>query len=66
MKIEVTTLWFILNDATTTTTTTTSSVDKCHDSIATHQNLMKTLLKTRWTPKILDIMVDEDKTQAFI
>ena len=64
MKIEVTTLWFILNDATTTTTT--SSVEKCHDSIATHQNLVKTLLKTRRAPKILDIMVDEDKTQAFI
>lgn len=39
---------------------------KRHDSIVAHQNLMKTMPKTLWALKTLDILVDKDKTQYFI
>ena len=44
----------ILLDGATTTTTT--GVVKWYDSIATHQNLGKTMVKTFWAPGSLDLL----------
>ena len=45
-----------LNDAIATMITTLGVV-KWNGSIATHQNVTKTMVKTLWAPKTLDLMV---------
>lgn len=43
LKLKVTTMRFVLNDAVTTTT---SSIVKWFDGIATHRSIPKTITKT--------------------
>jgi hypothetical protein len=56
LKLEVAPSRIVLDGATTTTTTTTSIV-KWFGSIATHQNLGKTMVKIFWAPETLKLLV---------
>jgi len=57
LKLEVAPLRIVLDGATTTTTTTTTSIVKWFGSIATHQNLGKTMAKILWAPETLQLLV---------